>query len=194
MLVIDPNGEKLGVLELHQALYKAKQYGLDLVEVSPRSNPPVCKILDYGKFKYEMSKKDKEARKHNTSQKVKELKFHLNIDGGDYMTKVKRAEEFMSKGMKVKLMMVFRGREMGKKGMGFELVNKLKSDLEHVGSADFEPKMIGRNINLMLTPLPAKKRKLKYTEVEPEAEDEVSVSSEAASVEKAPLNGAQTKG
>ena len=190
MLVIDPNGEKLGILELHQALSRAKDYGLDLVEVSPRSNPPVCKILDYGKFKYEMSKKDKEARKHNTSQKVKELKFHLNIDGGDYMTKVKRAEEFMSKGMKVKLMMVFRGREMGKKKLGFDLINKLRKDLEHIGTADFEPKMIGRNINLMLTPLPAKKRKLKYTEEEPLAEEEASASNGTTSKEKNPQNGA----
>ncbi|MEM9399938.1 MAG: translation initiation factor IF-3 [Verrucomicrobiota bacterium] len=165
VFLIGANGEKIGNTQTQDALKKAKSYGLDLVEVSPNTRPPVCKILDFGKYKYEMAKKEKEARKHNsTSQKVKELKYHLNIDEGDYLTKARKAEGFMLKGMKVKIMMVFRGREMQKKDLGFDLIKRIRQDLQHVGNADFEPKMIGRNINMMLTPLPEKKRSRKFTE------------------------------
>ena len=134
------------------------------MEISPKARPPVCKILDYGKFRYEMSKKDKEARKANNAAKVKELKFHINIDEHDYMTKLRHAEDFLFRGMKAKLMMVFRGREMQHQNLGREVVVRIRRDLEHVGVADAEPKLVGRNINLMLTPLPIKKRVRKYTD------------------------------
>jgi translation initiation factor IF-3 len=143
------------------------------VEISPKARPPVCKILDYGKFRYEMSKKDKETRKANNAAKVKELKFHINIDEHDYMTKMRHAEDFLFRGMKAKLMMVFRGREMQHQGLGRDVVDRIRRDLEHVGVADAEPKLVGRNINLMLTPLPVKKRVRKYTDdsIEYEGED-----------------------
>lgn len=169
MLVIGPDGSSKGVMPTSQALTEAKRLGLDLVEISPTARPPVCKILDYGKYKYETSKRDKEAKKGNvTSNKVKELKFHINIDGHDYDTKMRHAEEFLMKGMKVKMMMVFRGREMQHKNIGHQLVKKIQEDLKEVGLADSVPKLVGRNINLMLTPLPAKKRVRKFTK---EAED-----------------------
>jgi translation initiation factor IF-3 len=146
--------------------------GLDLVEVAPNARPPVCKILDYGKFRYEMAKKEREAKKHNLSARVKELKFHLNTDTHDYMVKMRHAEDFMIKGMKVKLMLVLRGREMIRKDDARAMAQRIIVDLSHVASADNEPKLVGRNINLMLTPLPEKKRVRKYT-VENEVYDDV---------------------
>lgn len=119
-----------------------------------------------------MSKKEKEARKHNLASKLKELKFRLNIDEHDYLVKMRRAEYFMLKGMKVKLLLAFRGREMQRKDDGMSLIQRIRQDLSHVGTADAEPKLLGRNINVMLTPLPASKRSRKFTqEDEPEVED-----------------------
>lgn len=170
--VIDPEGKSLGVLPIQDALQRARDHGLDLVEISPRATPPVCKILDFGKYRYEMAKREKEARKHNLASKLKELKFRLNIDEHDYLVKLRRAEYFMLKGMKVKLLLAFRGRELQRKDDGMDLVQRIRHDLAHVGTADAEPKLLGRNINVMLTPLPASKRTRKYTqEDEPEVED-----------------------
>ncbi|NJK92539.1 MAG: translation initiation factor IF-3 [Blastochloris sp.] len=173
VLVIGPDGQSFGILSANDALAQARRAGLDLVEISPKARPPVCKILDYGKFRYEMSKKEKEARKQNNAAKVKELKFHINIDEHDYMTKMRHAEDFLFRGMKAKLMLVFRGREMQQQEKGREIVLRIRKDLEHVGVADAEPKLVGRNINLMLTPIPLKKRVRKYTDdsIEYEGED-----------------------
>jgi len=151
-------------MTLGDALSTARQYGLDLVEISPRANPPVCKIIDFGKYRYELAKREKEARKHNLAAKLKELKFRINIDPHDYLVKMKKAEQFMLKGMKVKVMLMFRGREVQRKDDGMALVQKVREDLSHVGTADSEPKLLGKNINLMLTPLSAKKRVRKYTQ------------------------------
>lgn len=174
VFVIGPNGQPMGSMNTQDAIIAAKQHSLDLVEVSPNANPPVCKILDFGKFRYEMAKKDKETKKHNTADKVKELKFHINIDQHDYFVKIRRAEQFMMKGMKVKMVMVFRGREMQHKEIGMDLIKKIRADLIHVGTADMEPKIVGKFINMMLTPLPAKKRVRKHTEEhEPDIEEEL---------------------
>jgi translation initiation factor IF-3 len=151
------------VIDVRQALDEARRAGLDLVEVSPKARPPVCKILDYGKYRYEIAKKEKEARKQNSAAKVKELKFHVNIEEHDYETKLRAAEQFLFKGMKAKMMLIFRGREMQHKDLGQVLVARIRQDLEHVGAADAEPKLVGRNINLMLTPLPLRKRVRKFT-------------------------------
>ena len=171
--MIGPDGEQLGVVSTNDALARARQVGLDLVEISPKAQPPVCKILDFGKFRYEVAKREKEARKHNLSAKVKELKFHINIDAHDYMVKMRHAEDFLMRGMKVKLMLVLRGREMLRKDDGREMAGKIKSDLLHVAVADNDPKLVGRNINMMLTPLPANKRVRKYTREGEEYEDTV---------------------
>jgi len=182
-MAIGPDGTSLGTMPTQKALELAERNGLDLVEISPKARPPVCKILEYGKFKYELSKREKE-KKSSVSNKVKELKFHLNIDEHDYLVKMRHAESFLLKGMKVKLMMVLRGREMIRKDWAEERVDEIRQDLEHCASADNTPKLVGRNINLMLTPLPAKKRTAKFTsdssEKEPDeaapAETENSVS------------------
>lgn len=169
-MAIGPDGASLGTLPIQKALELAQRNGLDLVEISPKARPPVCKILEYGKYKYEMAKREKE-KKSSSTNKVKELKFHLNIDEHDYLVKMRHAEAFLLKGMKVKLMMVLRGREMMRKDWAQKRVDEIRTDLEHVATADNDPKLVGRNINLMLTPLPANKRSTKFT-VDSDGENE----------------------
>lgn len=164
VLVIGPESKSYGVLPIQDAIYKAKQYGVDLVEISPNATPPVCKIIDYGKFRYEIAKKERENKKPNFAQKVKEIKFHLNIDAHDYETKMRQAERFMFKGMRVKFILVLRGREMIHKELGLQLVQRVKADLEQVGHPDSEPKLLGKNVTMMLSPLPAQKRVRKFTQ------------------------------
>ena len=168
VFLVDASGQKLGVVSLNDAMAAARQAGLDLVEVSGNTNPPVCKILDFGKFRYELAKRDREAKRHNLAAKVKEMKFHVNIDPHDYATKMRHAEDFLWKGMKVKVVMAFRGREMQHQDLGKTLVNSIRSDLKLVGVADAEPKLIGKNITMMLTPLPVKKRVRRWTTEEAE--------------------------
>lgn len=165
-----------------EAISAARRAGLDLVEVSPNANPPVCKILDFGKYRYELSKKDRESKKNTAATKVKELKFHINIDEHDYMVKMRHAEDFMMKGMKVKIAMVFRGREMMHQEIGHKLVKRIIEDLLHVGSADNTPKLIGKAINIMLTPHPIRKRVRKYTVEDEVLEEDGEVQEDAPSV------------
>jgi translation initiation factor IF-3 len=160
------------VKSLQEGLQLARTRGLDLVEISPKANPPVCKVLDFGKYRYELAKREKEARRHNTGSKLKELKFHINIEDHDYGVKMRQAEGFMLKGMKTKILMVFRGREMAHKEIGIQLVAKIRQDLLHVGTADAEPKLVGKSITLMLTPLPASKRSRKWNHADDLLEDE----------------------
>jgi translation initiation factor IF-3 len=158
---------------LAEAMTEARRRGLDLVEVNAAATPPVCKILNYGKYIYNLSKKEKETRKNVSATKLKELNFHMNIDEHDYGVKMRHAEEFMWKGMKVKLQLKFRGREMMHQDIGMNLIRRMRADLAHIGIADTEPKLIGKNINLMLSPLPARKRVRKFShEDEPVQEEE----------------------
>lgn len=182
VMLIGPDGKNLGAVPTPKAMDLAKRYGLDLVEISPRARPPVCKILDYGKYRYELAKREKDTKKGPVN-KVKELKFRLTTDEHDYQVKMRHAEEFLLKGMKVKLMMVLRGREMMQKDMATARVQQIQKDLEHVAMADNDAKLVGRSFNLMLTPLPAGKRTRRFT-VEGENEGaENTEPSEAASEE-----------
>src|SRR5271154_2588491 len=152
----------------------ARRRDLDLVEVNPAANPPVCKILNYGKYVYDMNKREKDTKKNTSATKLKELNFHMNIDEHDYGVKMRHAEEFMWKGMKVKLQLKFRGREMMHQDIGMNLIRRMRADLSQIGIADTEPKLIGKSINLMLSPLPARKRVRKFShEDEPAHEEEV---------------------
>lgn len=153
---------------------QARRRELDLVEVNPAANPPVCKILDFGKYRYDLAKREKDTRKNVSSTKLKELNFHMNIDEHDYGVKMRHAEEFMWKGMKVKLQLKFRGREMMHQEIGMNLIRRMRADLAHIGVADTEPKLIGKNINLMLSPLPARKRVRKFSHEDEPAHDEES--------------------
>lgn len=153
--------EQIGVLPIEKAIEKARGMGLDLIEVAPNAQPPVCRILDFGKFRYDLAKQEKE--KKNTAGKVKEVKFRVNIDEHDYYTKIRHAEEFLDKGSKVKINLQFRGREMVHQELGMEVVNRVKADLATMAHVDMEPKLVGRAISMTLSPLPANKRRRRFT-------------------------------
>lgn len=156
--VIGPDGSQWGILETRDALIRAKALGLDLIEVAPNNNPPVCRILDYGKFKYEEDKKSKGQQKSNAS-KFKEIKFHPSVDVGDYATKVRQGKDFLEKGFKVKVSLMFRGREMAYQDRGFEVVKRAIGELEEMGSLDSPAKIAGRTIIAMMSPRAGKAKK-----------------------------------
>jgi translation initiation factor IF-3 len=168
------SGEQLGVMKLNDALRKAQTLGLDLVEVAPTANPPVCKIIDFGKFRYDISKHTKDKRP--AGSKLKEIKFRVNIDEHDYLTKIRHGEEFLDRGNKVRVQLQFRGREMAHQEFGMQLVEKVRDDLSGMSQVEMEPKITGRNITMTLAPLPASRRKRKFT-VLPEAPDQSEPSS-----------------
>ncbi len=126
---------------------------LDLVLVAEKSDPPVCRIMDFGKLTYEQKKNIKAQKKHVITQKLKEVKFHINIDKHDYDYKLKHGFEFLEKGAKVKVTLVFRGREMAHKEIGFELMERIINDLSKHGTAEEKPKLLGRNISVTFSPL-----------------------------------------
>ena len=163
-------GEQLGVLKLPDALRKAEELGLDLVEVAANANPPVCRIVDFGKYRYELAKQEKDKKSH--AGKVKEVKFRVNIDHHDYLTKIRHAEEFLDKGNKLKVQLQFRGRQMAHQELGMAVVLRVKEDLATMGNVDMEPKLVGRAINMVMSPLPANKRKRRFKPMEFEPEDD----------------------
>jgi translation initiation factor IF-3 len=149
---ISPTGEQLGVISTSDAMRQAEAAGLDLVEISPNANPPVCRIMNFGKYRYEESRKEKLARKHQASTVVKEIKFHVNVEEHDYQTKLHHIQEFLQKGHRVKASLLFRGRENEHRDLGFALINRLIKDCEAVGHAEAPPRMFGNNLLTMLQP------------------------------------------
>lgn len=156
--VIGPDGKQLGVFQLNDALNLARQHGVDLVEISANAVPPVCRLVEIGKFRYEQAKKEKESRKHQHASTVKEVQLSPRIDPHDLGIKVQHAVNFLCEDMKVKVALKFRGREMAHTEIGFDVVNKFISEISLYGHPDFAPKLVGRAINLMITPLPRNKR------------------------------------
>ena len=142
----------LGVLPIDQALDQAGRFGLDLVEVSPQAEPPVCKILDYGKFKYEAQKKKNEAKKKQKVIEVKEIKMRPNIDEHDYQTKLRSVNRFLDSGDKVKVTMRFRGREMAHQEIGLEVLKRVQGDVEEVAKVEAHPKLEGRQMVMVIAP------------------------------------------
>jgi len=136
----------------------ARANGVDLVEIAANATPPVCRLVDYGKFRYEQSKRDKESKKHQHATKVKEVQLSPKIDPHDLGVKIGHAIDFLCEDMKVKVTLKFRGREMAHTEYGFQVVKKFLSDITPYGHPDFEPKLIGRGINVMISPLPRNKR------------------------------------
>jgi len=169
--VIGPDGKNLGVMKTRDAQDLAKGAGLDLLEISPSARPPVCRILDYGKYMYEQSKKDKENKTHQSSTKLKEVKFRVSIDQHDFETKLRRAEGFLDHGNKVKLTLQFRGRENEHRELGYERVKLAAKELEGVAAADSEPRLVGRQVTQILSPLPSGKRVLTFTAPDHEIDD-----------------------
>jgi translation initiation factor IF-3 len=169
--VIGPDGKQLGVFLLNDALALARQHGVDLVEISPNAVPPVCRIIEIGKFRYELAKKEKESRKHQHASTVKEVQLSPRIDPHDLGIKVMHAVDFLCEDMKVKVALKFRGREMAHTEIGFEVINKFIAEIAPFGHPDFQPKLVGRAINLMISPHPRNKRAKNPREVEGEADE-----------------------
>ncbi len=157
--VVGLDGKKqLGVLALGDALNLARSHGVDLVEIAPNATPPVCRIVDFGKFRYEQAKRDKESKKHQHATKVKEVQLSPKIDRHDLGVKIGHAIDFLCEDMKVKVTLKFRGREMAHTQFGFQVIEKFLTEIAPFGHPDFQPKLIGRGINVMVSPLPRNKR------------------------------------
>ena len=153
---IDQDGNQLGIIPTRQALTLAHEAGLDLVEIAATSRPPVCRIMDHGKFKYEQDKKKKEQKKKQTVTKLKEVKFHVNVGDHDYETKLRHAHEFLAGGDRVKVSLMFRGRENAHRELGFELMKRIVADCTEIATVEQEPKLMGRNVAMMLIPKKAR--------------------------------------
>ncbi|WP_375399704.1 translation initiation factor IF-3 [uncultured Amnibacterium sp.] len=154
--LVGPGGEQVGVVPIEAALKLAQEAELDLVEVAPNSRPPVVKIMDYGKFKYETAQKAKEARRNQANTILKEVRFRLKIDSHDYETKRKRAEGFLKAGDKVKAMILFRGREQSRPEQGVRLLQRFAEDVHEYGSVESTPMIDGRNMVMIIGPLKSK--------------------------------------
>ena len=150
--VVDENGEMLGVLPIREALSRAAEAGLDLVEISPNAEPPVCKILDFGKYKYEIQKKKNEARKKQKVIEVKEIKLRPNIDDHDYEVKMRAVHRFLDEGDKVKVTMRFRGREMVHQELGLKVLQRVRDELEDRAKVEQMPRLEGRQMIMVLAP------------------------------------------
>lgn len=152
MRLIDAAGENRGIVSIREALAAADEAGLDLIEISPQATPPVCKILDIGKYKYEMQKRKAEAKKNQKVIDIKELKLRPMIDTHDYEVKVKQAKKFLAQGDKVKFTMRYKGREMNTADMGKDVLMKLLDDLEGLYKLESEPKMEGKQMMMVIAP------------------------------------------
>ncbi len=156
MRVIRPDGEQAGILDRDEALEYARDMGLDLVEVSPNVDPPVCRVMDYGKFQFERSKVQQGGKKKSRQMQIKEVKFRPNTDTGDYQVKLRNLIRFLNDGDKAKVTLRFRGREMQHQDLGLELLHRVRDDLEEYGVVEQEPKLEGRQMVMMLS---ARKKK-----------------------------------
>lgn len=150
--VVGPEGENFGIMATRDAQFKAREFELDLVEISPNASPPVCKILDYGKYKYEQQKKAAEARKKQKVVDLKEIKIRPGIEQHDYDVKMRAARKFLEGGDKVKVTMRFRGREMSHIQIGRELLEKMQQELATVAKVEYAPKLEGRQMIMILVP------------------------------------------
>jgi translation initiation factor IF-3 len=156
--VLGTDNKQLGILPLNDALTLARQNGVDLVEISSTATPPVCRLVDFGKFRYEQAKKEKDSKKHQHASTVKEVQLSPRIDPHDLGVKITHAIDFLCEDMKVKVALKFRGREMAHTEFGFQVVNKFLADIAPYGHPDFQPKLVGRAIHAMVSPHPRNKR------------------------------------
>lgn len=159
--LIGYDGSQLGIYPIEQAQRIADNEGYDLVEIAPQAQPPVCRIMDYGKFKYDQAIKAKQARKNQSKIETKEMKFRPKIDIGDYTTKKKHVMRFLAAGSKVKITIMFRGREMSHPEQGLSILERLADDLKDVAVIENQPKMEGRNMHMLIAPLPQTVKKKK---------------------------------
>lgn len=150
--LVGPNGEQVGIVRIEDALRLAVEADLDLVEVAPMAKPPVCKLMDFGKFKYEAAMKERESRRNQTHTVIKEMKLRPKIDSHDYETKKSHVERFLKAGDKVKITIMFRGREQSRPELGLRLLARLAEDVEELGFVEATPKQDGRNMIMVLAP------------------------------------------
>jgi translation initiation factor IF-3 len=150
--LVAPDGEQIGIKPLPEALAMARELELDLVEVADKANPPVCRIMDYGKYKYEAAQRAKESRRKSTNVVVKEMKYRPKIGHGDFDTKTKKVEKFLGEGHKVKVTIMFRGREMQHPELGKRILDEVATDVAHMGRVEVFPKLDGRNMTMVLAP------------------------------------------
>jgi len=151
--VITSNGENLGIITINEALSRAKEEGLDLIEIAPNAKPPVCKIMDMGKYKYDQQKKANKAKKKQKKIELKEIKLRPVTEVHDYTFKIKNAQKFISKGDKVKFTIKFRGRELQHTNLGNELMEKIKIDMQSIGKVELQPKFEGKQMIMVIQPL-----------------------------------------
>jgi translation initiation factor IF-3 len=187
--VIGVNGEQLGVLSLSDSINMARANGVDLVEIAPNATPPVCRLVDFGKYRYELAKRDKDAKKSQHANKVKEIQLSANIDPHDFGVKLSHAVDFMCEDMKVKVTLRFRGREMAHKEVGFQQVQNFIKEVTPYGHPDAPPKLIGKGINVMLSPLPRNKRAKNPRQ----AERDIELAAERAAEQQLEKNGGAEK-
>jgi translation initiation factor IF-3 len=152
MRLIGPEGEQLGIFPKDLALKKADELNLDLVEIAPQANPPVCRIMDFSKYRYEQEKREREAKKHQKQAQLKEVRINPRIDAHDYEVKLKHIKEFLEKGHKVRIRMLFRGRELAHKDIGNRVIEKLIQDIDTTGKVEREPHMLDKLLILTLGP------------------------------------------
>lgn len=170
--MIDQNGQQLGVMSLREALELAAERGLDLVEVAPQMEPVVCRLMDYGRFKYEQSKRERESRRKQRVVEIKELKIRPRIDDHDFEVKVRAVRRFLEEGNKVKLTVMFRGREILRPEMGTEVLRRLVERMAVLAVVEQEPRVEGRNMVMLLAPRPARGEKEKGEREKVYAQDE----------------------
>ena len=150
--LIDPDGEPLGVVSIKDALEQAQEFGLDLVEITAKANPPVCKIMDYGKYLYQQQKKKHEAKKKQKQVQLKEVKFRPGTEEGDYQVKLRNLMKFLANGDRVKVTIWFRGREITHKELGLKMLERVRDDIQEVATIEQMPKMEGRQMQMMVAP------------------------------------------
>ncbi len=151
--LIGVDGSQLGIFDIRDAQRVADDQGLDLVEIAPNAQPPVCRVMDYGKYKYEQAIKAKQARKNQSKVEIKEMKFRPKIDVGDYTTKKNHVMRFLKKGARVKVTIMFRGREMAHPEQGLNVLERLAEDLKPYATVESQPKMEGRNMHMLIVPI-----------------------------------------
>ncbi len=151
--LIGKDGNQIGIVSIKEAVMHAKQDGLDLVEISPHAIPPVCKIIDYGKYRYQITKKERESKKGQHQAKLKEIKVKPNIDEHDLLTKIKKGRQFIDKGNKVRITCMFRGRQLSYPELGQKVINRFISSFEDIAQVEAPPKFLGKNLSLVLAPI-----------------------------------------
>ena len=155
MRVVDFDGSQAGVMPTSDALRLAQQRGMDLIEVAPQAVPPVCRVCDHGKYKYELEKKEKQSKRHQSQTKVKEVKFHSNVEDHDFLTKCRHIREFLAEGHRVKCSLMFRGREQAHTELGYQVMKRVATELSEVGICERSPEQMGRFLFMMINPRPA---------------------------------------